>query len=107
MRRSMPAGSQGRTGTFTEHRPSNGLRDILRGRGGVLPALSRIRSFAEQPVLIGYMRVSKADGSFRRHQVRFEMYTGKRRLRFPITVFLGMGPVIFRVECKRCLRVLL
>ena len=27
------------------------------------PALSRIRSFAEQPVLIGYMRVSKADGS--------------------------------------------
>jgi DNA invertase Pin-like site-specific DNA recombinase len=29
----------------------------------VSPALSRIRSFAEQPVLIGYMRVSKADGS--------------------------------------------
>src|SRR3954462_492460 len=26
-------------------------------------ALSHIRSFAEQPVLIGYMRVSKADGS--------------------------------------------
>jgi hypothetical protein len=25
--------------------------------------LSRIRSFAEQTVLIGYMRVSKADGS--------------------------------------------
>jgi DNA invertase Pin-like site-specific DNA recombinase len=25
--------------------------------------VSRIRSFAEQPVLIGYMRVSKADGS--------------------------------------------
>jgi DNA invertase Pin-like site-specific DNA recombinase len=25
--------------------------------------LSRIRSFVEQPVLIGYMRVSKADGS--------------------------------------------
>ena len=27
------------------------------------PALSPIRSFVEQPVLIGYMRVSKADGS--------------------------------------------
>src|SRR4051794_24788929 len=27
------------------------------------PALSHIRSFAEQPVLIGYMRISKADGS--------------------------------------------
>ena len=27
------------------------------------PASSRIRSFAEQTVLIGYMRVSKADGS--------------------------------------------
>src|SRR3954462_4345665 len=26
-------------------------------------ALSHIRSFVEQPVLIGYMRVSKADGS--------------------------------------------
>ena len=25
--------------------------------------LSHIRSFAEQPVLIGYMRISKADGS--------------------------------------------
>jgi hypothetical protein len=29
----------------------------------VSPALSHIRSFKEQPVLIGYMRVSKADGS--------------------------------------------
>src|SRR3954451_583669 len=28
-----------------------------------LSGLSLIRSFAEQPVLIGYMRVSKADGS--------------------------------------------
>jgi hypothetical protein len=28
-----------------------------------MSALSPIRSFAEQPVLIGYMRISKADGS--------------------------------------------
>src|SRR3954452_5700441 len=33
------------------------------GRQRAALALSRIRSFAEQPVLIGYMRVSKADGS--------------------------------------------
>src|SRR5215203_2830592 len=65
MRRPMPAVSQGRTGTFTEHRPGDGLSDILRGGEGAAPALSRIRSFAEQPVLIGYMRVSKADGSQR------------------------------------------
>jgi DNA invertase Pin-like site-specific DNA recombinase len=39
----------------------------------VSPALSRIRSFAEQrkqPVLIGYMRVSKADGSQTLHLQR-------------------------------------
>src|SRR5215217_3651039 len=58
----MPAVSQCRTGTFTGHRPSDGLSDILRGGEGVSPALSRIRSFAERPVLIGYMRISKADG---------------------------------------------
>src|SRR5215218_2466380 len=63
MRRPMPAVSQSRTDTFTEHRWSDGLSDILRGGEGVSPALSPIRSFAEQPVLIGYMRVSKADGS--------------------------------------------
>src|SRR3954453_11617663 len=34
------------------------------GRQRAAPALSHIRSsFMEQPVLIGYMRVSKADGS--------------------------------------------
>src|SRR3954469_17962324 len=59
----MPTVSQGRIGTFIEHRTSNGLSDILRDRGDVSPALSRNRSFAEQPVLIGYMRISKADGS--------------------------------------------
>jgi hypothetical protein len=59
----MPAVSQDRTGTFIEHRPNDGLSDILRGRGNASPALSHIRSFVEQPVLIGYMRVSKADGS--------------------------------------------
>jgi len=58
----VPAVSQGRTGTFTEHRPSDKLSDILRGGGACRPP-SRIRSFAEQPVLIGYMRISKADGS--------------------------------------------
>ena len=59
----MSAGSQGRTGTFTEHRPSDGLNDIFRGGGGVPSALSYIRSFAYQPMLIGYMRISKANGS--------------------------------------------
>src|SRR4051794_16851416 len=59
----MPAVSQGRTGTFTEHKPSDGLNDILRGGESASPGLSRIRPFAQQPVLIGYMRVSKADGS--------------------------------------------
>src|SRR5215212_9081606 len=63
MRRPMPAGSQGRTGTFIEPRKSDGLSDILRDRGDVSPALSPIRSFAEQPGLIGYMPASKSDGS--------------------------------------------
>jgi Resolvase, N terminal domain len=63
MRRPMPAGSQGRTGTFTEHSPSDGLSDILGDVESASPVLSRIRSFVEQHVLIGYMRISKADGS--------------------------------------------
>src|SRR3954464_11411708 len=63
MQRPMPASSQDRTGTFTEHRPSDGLSDILRGVVSASPALSCIRPFAEQFVLIGYMRISKADGS--------------------------------------------
>ena len=63
MRRPMPAVSQGRTGTFTEHRSNDGLSDILRGVESAPPALSHIRPFAEQFVLIGYMRVSKPDSS--------------------------------------------
>jgi hypothetical protein len=34
MRRPIPAVSQGKTGTFTEHKPSDGLSDILRGGEG-------------------------------------------------------------------------
>src|SRR3954453_18366868 len=59
----LPAVSQGRAGTFTEHRPSNGLSNILERPRGTSPAFSQIRSFAEQSVLIGYIRVSKTDGS--------------------------------------------
>jgi hypothetical protein len=46
-----------------QSRPSDGLNDILGGGGGTSPALSHIRSFVEQLVLIGYMRLSKAAGS--------------------------------------------
>ncbi len=63
MRRPMLAVSQGRTGTFTKHSQSDGLSDILRGREDVASGLSPIRTFMEQLVLIGYMRVFKADGS--------------------------------------------
>ena len=59
----MPAGSQDRTETFIVHRLNDELSDIFIGCEGTSPVLSPIRSFAEQPVLIGYMRVSKADGS--------------------------------------------
>src|SRR3954469_12712667 len=37
MQRPMPAVLQGRTGTFTEHRLSDGLSDILRGGGARRP----------------------------------------------------------------------
>src|SRR5215213_8567937 len=52
-----------KSAAFIEHRSYHGLRDILTARQRVPAGLSLIRSFAEQPMLIGYMRVSKADGS--------------------------------------------
>ena len=63
MQRPLPPISQGRTKAFIDHRLGDRLSDILGDVGGPSLALSRIRSFAEQPVLIGYMRVFKADGS--------------------------------------------
>ena len=59
IRQPMPAGSQDRTGTFIEHRTNDGLSDILRDVERVSLALSRIRPFAEQPVLIGVGYVSR------------------------------------------------
>src|SRR5215203_2218852 len=47
MRRPMPAVSQGRTDTFTEHRPSDGLSDNLRSGGAPFPrchVFARLRS---------------------------------------------------------------
>jgi hypothetical protein len=55
----MPTVSQIRTDTFIEHRWNDVSSDILRGGESVSSALSRKRSFVEQPVLIGYMPVSK------------------------------------------------
>src|SRR3954449_5477773 len=39
------------------------VAELARSVPGAATTLSHNRSFAEQPVLIGYMRVSKADGS--------------------------------------------
>src|SRR4051794_35205960 len=47
MRRPMPTVSQGRTGPFTKHRPSDGLSDTLRDGGAHHPrchVIARLRS---------------------------------------------------------------
>ena len=66
----MPAVSQGRAGTFVEHRPSDGLSDIVKGDGTPRPhchLFARLRDggtpgkVADMPDTLGYARVSTDD----------------------------------------------